>query len=113
MESQVKGSVGVPEQNIDKSNAHKAICEELNELYRRKNQDYGDAFTKTIDEFGPVAFAVRLNDKTERIKQLIKSRDIQVKDESLRDTCIDVANYCIMFVMWLDFMTGKKGEREE
>jgi hypothetical protein len=36
-----------------------------------------------------------------RLKQLIK-QEAQVKDESIRDTVLDLANYAIMTVMELD-----------
>lgn len=31
---------------------HKAICDELNALYARKNHDYGDSFHQTFVEEG-------------------------------------------------------------
>lgn len=31
---------------------HKAICDELNSLYERKNHDYGDSFHQTFVEEG-------------------------------------------------------------
>ena len=31
---------------------HKAICDELNQLYARKNHDYGDSFHQTFVEEG-------------------------------------------------------------
>lgn len=76
------------------------ILQELSELYHKKNHDYGDSFKKSVDEFGIIASVVRMSDKMERVKQLVKSKDRMV-DESLRDTLIDLANYAIMTVMEL------------
>ena len=76
------------------------ILQELSELYLKKNHDYGDSFKKSVGEFGIIASVVRMSDKMERVKQLVKSKD-QTVDESLRDTLIDLANYAIMTVMEL------------
>ena len=74
----------------------------LQETYVRKNHDYGNSFEESLNEFGLVASLVRLSDKFNRMKQLAKDCDIQVKDEKIRDTMLDAANYLVMTVMWLD-----------
>lgn len=78
----------------------KKITEDMFELYARKNHDYGDSFMDTVDEFGLVAPAIRLSDKLNRFKTIIKSSS-QVTDEKLEDTLIDMANYAIMTVIWM------------
>lgn len=45
---------------------------------------------------------IRLGDKLARFKSLTKSGVQEVKDESIRDTLIDLANYAIMTVLELD-----------
>jgi hypothetical protein len=45
--------------------------------------------------------AIRLEDKLQRFEILIRAES-RVKDESIRDTLIDLANYSIMTVMELD-----------
>ena len=84
-----------------KPDRHAAICAELNDLYRRKNADYGDSFGKSWDEEGYHAFTVRGGDKMNRIKQLFKN-EAKVSDESIIDTLRDLANYCIMSIMELE-----------
>lgn len=79
---------------------HKEICDGLNELYARKNHDYGDSFHTTFVEEG-------LGDKFSRFKTLSRlscnDRDQQqVTDESIRDTLLDLANYAIMTVLEMD-----------
>jgi len=39
---------------------HKVICDELNELYARKNHDYGDSFHQTFVEEGLAMTRIRL-----------------------------------------------------
>lgn len=80
---------------MDKSVKHMQICRELNELYKRKNADYGDSFRNTYEEYGPVMAAIRLEDKLQRFKRLIRAEG-QVKNESIEDTLVDMANYAIM-----------------
>ena len=49
---------------------HKAICDELNKLYERKNHDYGDSFHQTFVEEGLAMTRIRLGDKFSRFKTL-------------------------------------------
>lgn len=76
------------------------IFDEMFSTYVKKNADYGNSFEKSIDKFGLVASAVRLSDKLERFSNLI-SNDAQVKDESIEDTLLDMANYAAMTVLYL------------
>lgn len=87
---------------MDKVEQHKKICEELNTLYAKKNHDYGDSFHKSFEEEGLAMCRIRLGDKLNRFKQLSKTNEWHVQDESIRDTLIDLANYAIMTVMELD-----------
>jgi len=82
----------------------RAITKSMNELYEAKNKDYGDSFSKTMDEFGIVSAAIRLEDKLGRFKRLMKSES-KVKDESIEDTLIDLANYSVMTLLYIN---GKK-----
>ena len=41
-----------------------------------------------------------------RIESLTK-KEAQVKDESIKDTLLDMANYAIMTVMWMDKKSGE------
>ena len=91
---------------MDKAEIHQRICNSLNDLYRRKNADYGDSFGKQFEEYGIVSSAIRLEDKFNRFKNLIKNQ-AQVKDETIEDTLLDLANYAIMTVVELK-LEGKE-----
>lgn len=80
---------------------HKAICDELNKLYERKNHDYGDSFHQSFVEEGMAMPRIRLGDKLNRFKALSSGQSPQVADESIRDTLMDLANYAIMTIMEL------------
>lgn len=68
--------------------------------YKAKNHDYGNSFDNTCDLFGITAAIVRMYDKMQRIITLSKTEGY-VKDERIEDTLLDLANYCIMTLMYL------------
>ena len=82
----------------------KKVTKEMESLYEKKNKDYGNSFDKSLDEDGLLVLKIRLGDKLNRFSKLINTpeEDRQVKDESIRDTLIDLANYAAMGVKWLD-----------
>lgn len=93
---------------VAKVRKHALICEEINDLYERKNHDYGDSFHQTFTEEGMAMPRIRLGDKLARFKSLTKSEVQEVKDESIRDTLIDLANYAIMTVLELDDLKAEE-----
>jgi hypothetical protein len=90
---------------LTKGDQHLEICKKLNDIYRKKNQDYGNSFDKQFDKHGELSALIRLEDKLLRFEQLI-TNPAQVKEESKIDTALDAANYWIMTAM-------KLMEREE
>lgn len=82
---------------------HKEICEELNDVYARKNSDYGNSFGETFDKLGIISAVTRISDKYNRLCALAtkSEEERKVKDESITDTLLDMANYCIMTVIEL------------
>lgn len=81
---------------------HREICEEISDLYAKKNHDYGDSFHQTFVEEGMAMARIRLGDKFNRFKTLSRSGEQKVSDESIRDTLIDLANYAIMTVLEME-----------
>lgn len=78
------------------------LTDEMVETYKRKNHDYGDSFTLSVNEWGPVAGLVRIQDKFNRAKTLLKAdSNVQVDDETVADTLTDMAAYCLMLRMTL------------
>ena len=77
------------------------IAEMLN-TYKKKNADYGNSFAETIQEFGFIPAVARVNDKLKRVKNMVKGKDMNIKDESMRDNLMDIANYCVLTIMELD-----------
>lgn len=81
---------------------HRMICDEINELYAKKNHDYGDSFAQSFREEGMAMVRIRLGDKFNRLKALTRGGEQKVADESIRDTLIDLANYAIMAVLEME-----------
>lgn len=77
---------------------------ELCDTFKSKNADYGNSFSQLYQEFGDngiITAAVQISHKYHRFMNLIKGAPAKV-NESLRDTLLDLANYCILTVMELD-----------
>lgn len=73
------------------------VTKELEDLYYKKNADYGDSFNLLYDEFGIQSVLIRLQDKLNRLKTLAgKEAKAKVENESVKDTLTDLANYAIM-----------------
>lgn len=77
-------------------------CNNLKELLQTKNKMYGNSFFKTLDEYGKVLVCVRIEDKLNRLKQIILNGEKDVKtDERLIDTLMDIAGYAILSKVYI------------
>lgn len=95
----IEGSQSEPKSK-DTNPLFNTLLDQIKDTHEKKNHDYGNSFAKSMDEFGMPAAAIRLSDKLNRFKSLIKS-EAQVKDESIEDTLLDMAAYAIMTVEYL------------
>lgn len=74
----------------------------LRAIYNAKNKDYGDSASETFDKYGDVSYLTRLSDKMNRLNSLIVQANHSeglVKDESILDTIMDLANYAILYAV--------------
>lgn len=81
------------------------IQDKLVNIYAKKNHDYGDSFNEGCNELGVGYAFSRIFDKTKRFQTLAKgimnnNLSIEVQDETIEDTIIDLANYCMMYLAW-------------
>lgn len=97
---------------------HKAICEKMMEVTAAKSHDYAgfsdnDPFAnfKVVKNCGIASveqgFLTRMMDKVSRVNSFIKQGVLNVKDEKIEDTLIDLANYSILMAGYI------KSKREE
>ncbi len=107
---------------------HKALCKIIHSVYVRKNAAYGNSFGDTFRTLGIISALTRITDKYNRLVTLYLSGQShnatespnmteshsvtespnsdnpgKVDDlgESLVDTLLDLANYCLMTVIEL------------
>ena len=68
-------------------------------LFKRKNEQYGNAFAK----YGTVGVMIRMGEKINRFLS-VSSLKIELKEEeeTMRDTLLDLLNYSSMAIMLLD-----------
>lgn len=80
---------------------HYEICGYMNDTYARKNKDYGNSFSRTYEDLGIISCVTRISDKYNRLVNLAQKPDSEreVAEETVVDTLLDMANYCIMTVM--------------
>ena len=85
---------------MNKIYEHKKICDELNETYEKKNADYGDSIGELYNKLGDITILTRISDKYNRLMNLLDpNNDRAVNYESVDDTILDMANYCIIWLM--------------
>ena len=66
-------------------------------LFKRKNEQYGNAFAK----YGTVGVMIRMGEKINKLS--VSRLKIELKDEeTLRDNLLDLLNYSSMAIMLLD-----------
>lgn len=80
---------------------HRRILDKLHKTYAKKNSDYGDSFTDTMNKFGIEVGIARICDKYKRLENMALGKHMNV-NESMKDCLLDMANYAIMLSMYLD-----------
>lgn len=93
---------------------HEEACGKMRAILAAKNADYaGDAGSpfsnfKNVETLGVCSveqgFLTRMTDKLSRLASLLKPRatEAKVKDESVTDTLLDLANYCILLAAYIE-----------
>lgn len=81
------------------------------EITKKKNADYAgkgeDAFSNftRIETLGitstEVGFMTRMFDKYSRLVSFLQNGRLEVADESVEDTLLDLANYCVLMAGYL------------
>ena len=95
---------------MNKIEEHKNLCNKLNELYSKKNAAYGDSFGDTFQKLGIISAITRITDKYNRLVTLSTNPKIPFGDESIKDTLIDLSNYCLMTILEIERSEDNKHE---
>lgn len=85
----------------------KQVQKEGLELFTKKNADYGDAFAK----YGVIGVLMRIEDKIQRSISISKN-GVNLIDENIRDTLIDLHNYAAMALMLDDKVSNVEPSEE-
>lgn len=94
-----------------KEKSHKELTDHIHQMFLKKNRDYGNSFENILDEWGLLPSVIRIQEKLDRTKTSLK-KELLVNDESVEDTFLDLANYAIMTVMWLEKKKNEKVQGE-
>ncbi len=100
---------------------HEKFCADALALTKKKNNDYaGSSGTQPFanfelaEEMGICSteqgFLVRLTDKMQRVATFVHDGVLQVEDESVRDTLIDIVNYTVLLAAYIE---DKKGAQTD
>lgn len=96
--------------NMDRLGIYQHIINNLEDTYKKKNSDYGNSVGDTYEKFGDISFLTRITDKYNRMVNLVcNSNNVRkVKDEALEDTILDLANYCLLWLVERDYAAQQK-----
>jgi hypothetical protein len=92
---------------------HARCLERMTVITKAKNADYTGSSTDNpfanftrVEGLGicstEVGFLTRMTDKLCRLASFASKGELQVKDESVEDTLLDLANYCILLAGYLE-----------
>lgn len=89
----------------------KVCCNKMIEIAKAKNTDYAGAGDNAFANFTKVetlgiatteaGFLTRMTDKLCRLVSFLNNGQLAVKDESVEDTLLDLANYCILMAAYI------------
>ena len=90
--------IKVPETNEVSESEIVTIAKEIGELVEKKDKDYNSAFSKTLKEYGNVAYFLRIDDKLNRLKNLMLNNNNATVNESVEDTLKDIIGYTLLML---------------
>ena len=102
---------------------HAEITAEARKLMKRKNHDYaGDDAKNPWMNFErseimgvcktEQAFMVRILDKVSRLITFIDAGELQVKEEGVQDSIIDIINYMVLFGAFIEDQKGQEAPHQ-
>jgi len=94
-------------------------CDDLADILINKNNMYGSSFLKTLNKYGFNIVLARLEDKLERLRNLLEKQKTIILDKNnksfnldfekrIKDTLFDIAGYSILFKTCLE--VNEKGD---
>lgn len=97
---------------------HKQCTDKMTAITKAKNADYTGKGDDPFSNFTRVeavgicsteqGFLTRMMDKISRINSFVQKGVLEVKDESIEDTLLDLANYSILFAGYIKSVKENK-----
>lgn len=84
------------------------ICNYLSKVLAAKNKDYGNSFEKTVKDYGLVTIPITLEHKMRRIANIVRRNKIEIINEKLDDSLLDLAGYAILSVIIISNRRAEK-----
>lgn len=124
-EEEMRSTIGVPKRKLNPIGMtkeqylqfHRECTEKMFAITKAKNADYTGTSTDPFSNFSKVqemgicsteqGFMVRMHDKMARLTSFVQKGILEVKDESVEDTLLDLSNYCILMAGYLRSKKGK------
>lgn len=85
--------------DVEPETLHLEIVNLLHKTWVEKNERYGDSFSEVYRELGDISALTQVLHKVNRLKTLTVDDKLEDNGESLDDTLLDLANYCVMWLM--------------
>lgn len=95
----------LPDTALDPADPFESVLLEMAAVHEAKNADYGDSYglsAKLLRQPVVVGLLHRMTDKLARACRLVQNGTAAVKEESLKDTLLDLANYAVLAVVALE-----------
>jgi hypothetical protein len=85
---------------------HEHCCTRMIDITKKKNHDLGVC---SVEQ----GFLTRMSDKMSRITTFVQKGILQVSDESVDDTLLDLSNYCILMLGYIESKREKAMHEEK
>lgn len=93
----------------------KTLAGTIGQTLIEKNHAYHNSYDDTVDTYGLTTIGVRLEDKYNRIKNLLLNQDLrqdlEKSDEALADSLLDNAGYSLLALRYL-ISRGKVSQKD-
>lgn len=85
----------------ENNNNFESLSGVLAQTLIEKNHAYNNSYDDTVDTYGLTTIGVRLEDKYNRIKNLLLRKELGENDEKLIDSLLDNAGYSLLAINYL------------
>lgn len=85
----------------ENNNNFETLSGVIGQTLLEKNHAYNNSYDDTVDTYGLITIGIRLEDKYNRIKNLLLRNELGENDEKLIDSLLDNAGYSLLAINYL------------